>query len=87
MRQFLTDISCGFILGVIITLATILICSCDNTYKMLGYIENGYVIDEAGETWKYDNPYRNGIEVEITFNTNCTDSRYDDTIYKITPKK
>lgn len=86
MRDYLKDISDEVILSIIIILVTIVICSCDSTYKMSGYIENGYVIDETGEAWIYDSPYKNGIEVEITFNTNRTDSRYDDEIYKITPK-
>lgn len=86
MKDFLGDVLGGLALCIIVLIVTIVVCSCDSTYKMSGYIENGYIIDETGEAWIYNSPYKNGIEVEITFNTNCTDSRYDDKIYKITPK-
>ena len=64
----------------------ILINGIDSVYTMDGYIQDGYVIDETDNVWKYDSPYKDGVEVEIIFNTNRTDERTDDTIYKITPK-
>ena len=86
MENFLENVLAGLLPCIIILIVVVAMCSCDSTYKMSGYIENGYVIDETGEAWIYNSPYKNGVEVEITFNTNCTDSRYDDKIYKITPK-
>ena len=65
----------------------VVINGIDSVYTMDGYIQDGYIVDETDNVWKYDNPYKDGIEVEIIFNTNGTDERTDDTIYKIKLKK
>ena len=65
----------------------VVINGVDSVYTMDGYIQDGYVVDETDNVWEYNNPYKDGIEVEIIFNTNGTDERTDDIIYKIKLKK
>ena len=85
MREFKRLI---IIIGIL-TLAWIMVVinGIDSVYTMDGYIQDGYIVDEMNNVWEYDNPYKDGIEVEIIFNTNGTDERTDDTIYKIKLKK
>lgn len=76
------------IIGILtLTWIMVVINGIDSVYTMDGYIQAGYIIDETNNVWEYDTPYKDGIEVEITFNTNGTDERTDDTIYKIKLKK
>ena len=85
MREFKILITIISILLFAWTL--VVINGIDSFYTMDGYIQDGYIVDETDNVWKYDNPYKDGIEVEIIFNTNGTDERTDDTIYKIKLKK
>ena len=85
MREFKIVITVTGVLLVAWIIAVI--NGIDSFYTMDGYIQDGYIVDETDSVWEYDNPYKNGIEVKIIFNTNGTDERTDDTIYKIKLKK
>ena len=85
MKEFKITIT---VIGVLLVAwIIILINGIDSVYTMDGYIQDGYIVDVTGNVWEYDNPYKDGVEVEIIFNTNRTDERIDDAIYKIKLKK
>ena len=61
----------------------------EQNYTMTGTVVNETLIrDSAGHEWEMEHiPYRNGETIKIHFNTNCTFSRMDDIIKKISLKK
>ena len=57
-----------------------------NTYITTGtyYTDSQTVIDSTGEEWGYDTEYSDGTPVIITFDSQGTDSRYDDVVTSVT---
>ena len=62
----------------------------DQHYSMEGtVISENIIVDAIGDEWEMDStiPYRDGETVKIHFNNNCTLTREDDIITKISLKK
>lgn len=61
----------------------------EQNYTMTGTVVNETLVrDSAGHEWEVDHvPYRDGETVKIHFHTNCTFSRMDDIVTKISLKK
>lgn len=58
----------------------------ETTYLDTGiyYADSQTVVDSEGECWGYDSELANGTPVIITFDSQDTDSRYDDVITGLT---
>ena len=48
------------------------------------YSDSQTVVDSLGEEWGYDAEFEDGIPVVITFDSQGTDSRYDDVVTGLT---
>ena len=48
------------------------------------YADSQTVVDASGEEWGFDTEFENGTPVVITFDSQGTDSRYDDEVTGLT---
>lgn len=74
-----------YFLGMGIVVFGILVNSyVENHYTMHGVIKDGYIVDCKGEKWDFENHYKDGTKIKITFDTNHTDNtRLDDIIVSL----
>ncbi|RHE69269.1 hypothetical protein [Blautia obeum] len=49
------------------------------------YADSQTVVDASGEEWCYDTELEDSTPVIITFDSQGTDSRYDDVVTSVTP--
>ena len=71
--------------GLIVALGAIAPTATTYTSNGVYYADSQTVVDAEGEEWGFDSELEDGTPVIITFDSQNTDSRYDDAVISLTP--